>query len=97
MFRLFTPFRLIRPRRRSQHMLGSLVGVVLLGGMLVFGAIALLAIAVIGGVVWLVRQMRNPELAPSAGHSAPPPPPAPAGVIEGEFVVLRDGARVTTG
>jgi hypothetical protein len=94
MFRLFTPFRLFRPRRPSQHVLGSLVGVVLLGGMLVFGAIALLAIAVIGGVVWLVRQMRSPALTASAGHAAPPP--APAGVIEGEFVVLRDGARVTS-
>jgi len=97
MFRLFTPFRLHRPRRRSQHVLGSLLGVVLLGGMLVFGVVALLVIAAIGGAAWLVRQLQNPALASSAGHSAPPPQPTPAGVIEGEFVVLRDGPRVTSG
>ena len=96
MFRLFTPFRLHRPRRRSHHVLGSLLGVVLLGGMLVFGVVALLAIAVIGGAVWLVRQLQNPTLASSAGQAAPPQP-TPAGVIEGEFVVLRDGPRVTSG
>ena len=88
-YRLFTPRR---PRHGLLRVLGGLIGVALLGGMLLFGVVALVAIAVIGGVVWLVRQLQATARPESV--SAPNAAPTPMGVIEGEFVVVRDGARM---
>jgi hypothetical protein len=93
MFHAYRAFRLHRPHRRGGSLLGTLAGAALIAGMLVFGVVALLVIAAVGAAVWLTRQLKTATQAPSAA----PPPPGPAGVIEGEFVVVRDGPRVTQG
>ena len=78
-----------RPRNGFLRVLGSLLGAALLIGILAFGFVALLALLVVGGVIWLVRQLQQPAAPPTA--ASPPPPP---GVIEGEFTVVRDNSRV---
>ncbi|MFO1517694.1 MAG: hypothetical protein U1F22_12295 [Lysobacterales bacterium] len=92
---MFQPrfFVLRRPRHRLLRVLGTLLGLALLAGLLAFGVVALLVLAAIGGVVWLVRQLRASPLAATAAGAQTRPAP-PSGVIEGEFVVLRDGPRL---
>ncbi len=92
---MFRPrlFFVHRPRNGFLRLLGSLLGAALLVGIFAFGFVALLALLAVGGTVWLVRQLQRPA-AHSASAAAPPSPPAPAGVIEGEFTVVRDNSRV---
>lgn len=79
-------FTLRPPRHGLLRVLGGFLGAVLLVGLLAFGFVALLALLAVGGVVWLVRQLQQPARAPA--QAAPPPPPA--GVLEGEFVVVQE-------
>lgn len=90
---MFQPrfFVLRRPRHRLLRVLGTLLGLALLAGLLAFGVVALLVLAAVGGVVWLVRQLRA---TPLPAEAAVGPSTAPDGVIEGEFVVVRDGPRL---
>lgn len=70
-----------RPRNPLIQLLIGALGLVLLAGVLTLGFVALLAFAVVGGIVALVR---------AVGHHANSPRPAAraANVIDGEFVVL---------
>lgn len=94
---MFRPhlFFVHRPRNGFLRLLGSLLGAALLVGIFAFGFVALLALLVVGGVVWLVRALQNPTATPAA--TSPPPPAPPTGVIEGEFTVVRDNSRVPQG
>jgi len=79
---------LFRPRFRHPlaRALFALAGALALAGLVVFGLFTAIALTVVGGLVWLVRQFVRPA-APRAAATRPSPP---SGVIEGEFVVLRD-------
>lgn len=85
-------FRLPRTRHPLLRALAAVVGVLILGATLVFGIFIFLGLAAIGATVWAARQLSKPS--PSA--TAAPRPAAqasrqtPAGVIEGEFVVVRE-------
>ncbi|MDE1958195.1 MAG: hypothetical protein KGI40_03810 [Xanthomonadaceae bacterium] len=83
------------PFRRSPHpllrMLGALLGAAALIALLAFGAFALLLALLVVSVVFVARQVMRPRVA--ARHDEPGAPPAPApppGVIEGEFVIVRE-------
>lgn len=85
-------FRLPRTRHPLLRALSALLGVLIVGATLVFGFFVLVALAAIGAVVWAVRQFGKPAQRAAAGAGTPPPgsPPPPPGVIEGEFVVVRE-------
>jgi hypothetical protein len=70
-----------RPRHPLMRLLIGALGFVLLGGVLALGLVALVAFAVIGTIIAIVR---------AVGRSNAPKSAAPrrADVIEGEFVVL---------
>ena len=70
-----------RPRHPLSRLLIGALGLVLLVGVLTLGLLALVAFAVIGTIVALVRAFAR------AG-AAHPAPSRHANVIEGEFVVL---------
>ena len=79
-----------RPRHPLLRALFALVGLVLLAGVLVFGFFALLAFAFIGSIVAVTRAIAraNSSAAPKQQTAA-----ADSRVIEGEFVVLRNGTQ----
>ena len=88
-------FRVARTRNPLLRMLSVALGVIVIGATLVFGFFIVLGLAAIGAAVWAARQFgKSPAPAPAAGTYRPQPPPtsrpAPAGVIEGEFVVVRE-------
>jgi hypothetical protein len=77
------------PVRRSRHplvrALSVLVGLAVVGVLMVFGVVVLGVLVVGGGVLMAVRQWklsRQPQPARAQ---------RPADVLEGEFVVLRNG------
>lgn len=71
-----------RPRHPLLRVLIGVLGAVLLAGVLTLGFVALVAFAVIGGIVAIVRAFTRTN---SARRPTTPRPPS---VIEGEFVVL---------
>ncbi|MBD8897448.1 hypothetical protein [Rhodanobacter sp. DHG33] len=80
------------PPRRSRHplvrALSLLIGIAVLGVLLVFG-LALAGVLLIGGGLWLAwRQWKRARVPLS--NMARPNKPAPD-VLEGEFVVIRQG------
>lgn len=82
-----------RPRHPLMRAFLAAIGAVLLVGVLVFGFFALVAFALIGSIVAIVRAISRASAgasrAPAAAGAADPR------VIEGEFVVLRgDTARL---
>lgn len=85
-------FRLPRTRHPLLRALSALLGVVVVGVTLVFGFFIVLGLAAIGGAIWAARQFGKPATpAPGASpQQQSPQRPTPAGVIEGEFVVVRD-------
>ena len=81
-----------RPRHPLARALSLVLGMALLGLRLVFGLVVA-GVLLVGGIVLLaVRQWklgRNPaKAARSAGHAQP-------AVLEGEYVVIRQGRPVT--
>jgi hypothetical protein len=90
-------FRLPRTRNPLLRALSAMLGVLIVGATLVFGFFVLVALAAIGGVLWAARHFSRSgnsasaaqEPAQRSGQSSPPPP----GVIEGEFVVVREPAH----
>ena len=83
------------PFRRSPHpllrVLGAVLGVAALIALLAFGAFALLLALLVVSVAFVARQVMQPRVA--AGRDEPGTPPAsasPPGVIEGEFVIVRE-------
>ncbi|MBD8881132.1 hypothetical protein IHE49_11640 [Rhodanobacter sp. 7MK24] len=80
-----SPRRFRHPLARA---LSLLVGVAVVGVLLVFG-LALAGVLLLGGGVWLAwRQWRRPRM--PATSATQPGKPAPE-VLEGEFVVIRQG------
>jgi hypothetical protein len=85
-------FRLPRTRHPLLRVLSVVLGLVVLGATLLFGIFIVLGLAAIGAAVWAARQFAKPRAAATAN---PPPAAAapratPPGVIEGEFVVVRE-------
>jgi len=85
-------FRMPRTRHPLLRALAAVVGVLILGATLVFGIFIFLGLAAIGATVWAARQLSKPSPAPKATPQSGEQPsrPTPAGVIEGEFVVVRE-------
>lgn len=85
-------FRLPRTRHPLLRALATVAGVLILGATLVFGIFIVLGLAAIGAAVWAARQLSKPGAAATATpqSAAQPGRPTPAGVIEGEFVVVRE-------
>jgi len=85
-------FRLPRTRHPLLRALAAVVGVLILGATLVFGIFILLGLAAIGATVWAARQLSKTRPAATAASqsTAQPNRTVPAGVIEGEFVVVRE-------
>ena len=78
-----------RPRHPLARALSLLLGVVVLGVLLVFGLVVA-GVLLVGGIVLLaVRQWKQ-------GHTpaTPATPNAQPAVLEGEFVVIRQGRPV---
>lgn len=69
-----------RPRHPLLRVLIGALGLVLLAGVLALGFVALVAFAVIGGLVAIVRVLARPGAARPVSRQQ--------NVIEGEFVVL---------
>ncbi|HJU39758.1 MAG TPA: hypothetical protein VJ724_09310 [Tahibacter sp.] len=86
-------FRIPRTRNPLLRALGAVVGVLVVGAVLVFGFFVAIALVTVGAAIWAFRQFSGARATPVPQRTAPPPPPA--GVIEGEFTVVRDrtGAR----
>ncbi|HWU52597.1 MAG TPA: hypothetical protein VN153_07240 [Tahibacter sp.] len=86
-------FRSPRSRHPLLRVLSALIGVVLVGAALVFGFFLVLGLAAVGAAIWAVRQFNKPA-SPAATASTPPrtaaQPASASGIIEGEFVVVRE-------
>ena len=70
-----------------------MLGVVVIGITLVFGFFLVLGLAAVGAAIWGVRQFSKRPAPAADTFRQPvqqPSRPAPAGVIEGEFVVVRE-------
>jgi hypothetical protein len=84
------------PPRRSRHplvrALSLLLGVAVLGVLLVFG-LAVAGVLLVGGAVVLAWRQWKQARVPRASASRPDKPAAD--VLEGEFVVIRQGRPVT--
>jgi hypothetical protein len=76
-----------RPRHPLSRLLIGVLGAVLLVGILALGFFALVAFAIIGAIVALVRAFV--KQAPRTAASGPA-----ENVIEGEYVVLRHSAPI---
>ena len=75
-----------RARHPLVRLLAFVIGIAVLLVVLAFGFFAAVALA-IGGVVFvLLNAVRTPQ----RPANAPPAQPAPAGVIEGEFKIVRE-------
>ena len=90
-----TMFRLPRTRNPLLRALGAVAGVVIVAAVLVFGFFIALALVAVGAVIWALRQFSRPAAAPGTSQRAPSAPP-PAGVIEGEFTVVRERSNANS-
>jgi hypothetical protein len=86
-FRLYS-----RARHPLARLLALIVGAAVLLVVLAFGFFAALALAIGGAAVVLFNALRTPQQHRSAhtAAAATTAAPAPAGVIEGEFKVVRE-------
>lgn len=76
-----------RPRHPLLRVLLAALGIVVLAGILALGLFALIAFALIGGVVALVRAISHPS--PAQDDSAQPSSGASESrVIDGEYVIV---------
>lgn len=88
-------FRLPRPRNPLLRVFSVLLAVVAAAATLFFGAVLVVALVAVGAVLWATRQFARKKPTATSDtaepvnrtHSARPPPP---GIIEGEFVVVRE-------
>lgn len=89
-------FRLPRPRNPLLRAFSVLLAVVAAAATLFFGAVLVVALVAVGAVLWATRQFTRPRTAETATSPAEPVAkpqssrPPPPGVIEGEFVVVRE-------
>jgi len=81
-----------RPRHPLARALSLLLGIAVLGVLLVFGLVVA-GVLLVGGLVWLaVRQWKQ---ASAPAQPAAAKANAKPAVLEGEFVVIRQGRPVT--
>jgi hypothetical protein len=80
-----------RPRHPLVRVLSLLLGVALIGVLLVFGLVVAGVLLVGGGVLLVMRQWKQARAPakPAVPNAAHPPT-----VLEGEFVVIRQGRPV---
>ena len=78
----------IRPRHPLARVAIAVIGVGLLAGVLVLGFFALVAFAVVGGIVALIRAVSRAQGIQSPARKADPQ------VIEGEYAVIQDNRAV---
>jgi hypothetical protein len=88
--------RFVLPPLRHRHplvrLLSAVIGLAVLGALLVFGLLTLAVFAVGGGIWLLVHQWRRAH----ATHAPRGPTVArDPDVLEGEFVVVRQGRHAT--
>ena len=76
-----------RARNPLVRLLALIAGGAVLLVVLAFGFFAAVALAIGGAVFVLLNALRTPQ---RPAHAAPTAAPAPAGVIEGEFKVVRE-------
>lgn len=81
-----------RPRHPLARALSLLLGVAVLGVLLVFGLVVA-GVLLVGGIVLLAVRQWKQGRAPARMTSAQAKPQQPA-VLEGEFVVIRQGRPV---
>jgi hypothetical protein len=75
-----------RPRNPLLRLIGSILGLLVVLGVLALGFFAFLALLV-GGALWmLVRSLRGT----ARPRPAKPAPSSETGIIDGEFTVVRD-------
>jgi hypothetical protein len=89
-FRLYSNMRHSRARHPLMRLLTLVAGAAVLLVVLAFGFFAAVALAIGGAVVVLLNALRTPQQRPTQSAQSAPSPQAPAGVIEGEFKVLRE-------
>lgn len=84
-------FRQPRTRHPLARVLSAVAGLLVLGATLMFGFFIIVALVVVGAIVWGVRQFAksgtdqaHPSGQREDARAAPP------GVIEGEYVVVRE-------
>ena len=77
-----------RPRNPLARVALAVIGAGLLVGVLVLGFFALVALAVIGGIVAVIRAVSRAQAV------QPPKRPADSQVIEGEYAVIHDSQAV---
>lgn len=86
-------FRTFRPRHPLARLLSGVLGLVAVALLVTFGLFAFAAL-VIGGVLFVLvnafRSAQAPRAQPGAASSRTPPP---AGIIEGDFTVVRERAK----
>lgn len=89
-------FRLPRPRNPLLRALSVLLAVVAAAATLLFGAVLVVAVVAVGAVLWATRQFARPKSPVASSNTAgsasdaPSSRPPPPGIIEGEFVVVRE-------
>jgi hypothetical protein len=88
-FRLHSNARLFRARHPLARLLALVVGGAVLLAVLAFGFFAAVALAIGGAIVVLFNALRSGTPRQRPAQSAPAAQ-APAGVIEGEFKVVRE-------
>lgn len=81
-----------RPRHPLARALSLLLGIAVLGVLLVFGLVVA-GVLLLGGLVWLA--VRQWKLAAAPTRPAAARAEAKPAVLEGEFVVIRQGRPVT--
>lgn len=92
-------FRLPRPRNPLLRALSVVLALVAAAATVFFGILVVIALAVVGAVFWATRQFGRPRPAAPVDSNVEPASPrsstraTPPGVIEGEFVVVREPAE----
>ena len=81
----------LRPRNPVTGLIGWILGLLAVLGVLALGFFAFIAILVVGALWMLVNAFRGKK----AGPTRPPPKPPESGVIDGEFIVVRESERRT--
>ncbi|MET0226937.1 MAG: hypothetical protein ABW187_10880 [Dokdonella sp.] len=84
----YGPFRAFRPRHPIARFVVGLLGMVAVMLLIALGMFAIAALAIGGGLFLLINALRSPRRPTAASGPASRTPPAPPGVIEGEFTVV---------
>ncbi|MGB0133598.1 hypothetical protein [Dokdonella sp.] len=81
----------LRPRNPVARLIGWILGLLAVVGVIALGFFAFVAILVIGAIWMLVNTLRGKHKGPA--RSAPTTPEN--GIIDGEFIVVRESERRT--